>query len=448
MMNIRFFTLVLCSVIIFTTGCKKFLDVTPRGVVIPKLVAEYDGMLNATTITTSFPATLLYCTDDFQGLYTNTDQSASANTYYWREHINLDNEASPLVWGDAYRVIYNTNVIIQGVLNSEGADASKKQQVRAEALAVRANSYLDLLTVFAKAYNPATAANDAGLPWVTSTDVTATVPNRSSVKAVVDSMISNVITAATVLPEVNINKYRSTKYTAYGLLARIYLYIGDYANAGKYAELSLGAAHSIINLNSYTAITAAAGYPLADVNPEFLWQRSTTATVTFMLLSDSLKAFYNANDLRYTLFTVSNVNGINHTYANGRPNFGITFPEMYLTLAESHARAGKKDEAITLLNNLRKNRIKTAAYVALTASNANEALLLVLAERRREGAFSGTRWLDMKRLDREGRMPAVKRLNKDTKAEEEVLLPGSHRYTFQIPARVQMFNPGMELNPR
>src|SRR5690606_35483975 len=99
-----------------------------------------------------------------------------------------------------------------------------------------------------------------------------------------------------------------------------------------------------------------------------------------------------------------------------------------------------------IVNMVRQNRIKTAAYVDQTASSGEEALGLVLAERRRELAFSGLRWFDMKRLDREGRMPEVKRINPDTQEVYAVLTPGSANYTFEIPVRVQLFNPGMELN--
>jgi len=70
----------------------------------------------------------------------------------------------------------------------------------------------------------------------------------------------------------------------------------------------------------------------------------------------------------------------------------------------------------------------------------------VLAERRRELAFGGLRWFDMKRLDREGRIPEVQRINVTTAEVEATLPPHSPKYTFEIPVRVLNFNPGMERN--
>ncbi|MNT91731.1 SusD family protein [compost metagenome] len=99
-----------------------------------------------------------------------------------------------------------------------------------------------------------------------------------------------------------------------------------------------------------------------------------------------------------------------------------------------------------MVNKIRKARIKTASYQPLSAANAEAALTTVLAERRRELAYSGLRWMDMKRLDREGRMPEVVRIDKKTGEVLATLKPHGKGYTFQIPARVRKFSPQMEIN--
>ncbi len=43
-------------------------------------------------------------------------------------------------------------------------------------------------------------------------------------------------------------------------------------------------------------------------------------------------------------------------------------------------------------------------------------------------------------------MPEVKRINKENNQVEATLAPHSANYTFEIPVRVQLFNPEMELN--
>ncbi|WP_256001929.1 RagB/SusD family nutrient uptake outer membrane protein [Pedobacter deserti] len=429
---------------IVASSCKDFLEIKPKGIILPEKLSDYEGLLNAPSMTRTFPINLLDFTDDNLNTFEATVQSPTANGYYWRPILTMNEKASPDVWGPAYRSIYSANVIINGAGSATDGSDLQKQSVIAEALVVRANCYLELLTVFAKAYNPATAATDPGLPLVTSTDVNDKAPPRATLKATLDAIIADLKTAAESLPTTNINRYRATKYAAYGLLSRIFLYMGDFDNAETYTDMALQGTHSILNYNNYATYTL---MPVYDLNPEVLWQRAAVSgSPIFMLYSNDLKTYFDSNDIRYSFLTVTNNNGLGRASLPGVYNFGITYPEMHLTRAELLARDGKFNEAMTVINTLRKNRIRTAAYADQTASSAEEALTKVLAERRRELAYSGMRWFDMKRLDQEGGMPEVKRINPKTGVVEATLSPRSPNYTFEIPIRVSAFNPDMELN--
>ena len=60
--------------------------------------------------------------------------------------------------------------------------------------------------------------------------------------------------------------------------------------------------------------------------------------------------------------------------------------------------------------------------------------------------INGVRWFDMRRLDSEGLMPAVVRIDQ-SKNVIATLAPKSPRYTLQIPLNATIFNPGMSKNP-
>lgn len=436
-----FGALILFSVV----SCKDFLEVKPKGVILPEKLSDYENMLNSLTMTQTFPAALMYCTDDFYGEYSPIEQSMAANMFLWRQEIDINDQVSPIIWGQLYRVIYDANVIVNNAMKGTEATDQKRKEVLGEALLVRADAYFNLLTVFAKAYDPATAKNDPGLPLVTSSDVTGSTPPRAKLQVTLDTIVNNTLKAAEYLPPNNINRYRGTQAAAYGLLSRVYLYMADYPNAAKYAELGLKASHQLLNYNNYTSIRT---LPISDLNSEILWQRASDnySIPGQLLYSDDLKTYFNASDLRYSLLTITNSKGLNRGTPPGRANFGITFQELYLNAAEAAARDKNVQKAMDIVNKLRKVRIKTANYQDLTASNPEAALVIVLAERRRELAFSGQRWTDMKRLDKDGRMPEVIRLNKKTGAVLATLKPHSKEYTFQIPVRVRKFNPQMEIN--
>ena len=195
--------LLMCSFFIMMcafTGCDKFLDVKPKGILLPERVEDFEAMFNSPEMAMSFAEELLYCVDDYHEDFDAIIKTAQVNTYYWRKGMDVNIDENPAVWGGLYKSIYHANVIINKVLNAAEGTTAKKEALRAEALVVRADNYFTLLTIFAKAYDPATAASDPGLPLVTATDVTEKAPPRSSVQATLDTLLSNIQEALPSLP--------------------------------------------------------------------------------------------------------------------------------------------------------------------------------------------------------------------------------------------------------
>ncbi|MDD4639647.1 MAG: RagB/SusD family nutrient uptake outer membrane protein, partial [Bacteroidales bacterium] len=80
---------------------------------------------------------------------------------------------------------------------------------------------------------------------------------------------------------------------------------------------------------------------------------------------------------------------------------GPTVAEMYLIMAECHARLNQLPEAQTAVNTLRAKRINNTApanVINLTFSSKQDAITKILQERRRELAFV-QRWNDVRRLN-------------------------------------------------
>lgn len=437
--------ILLLTLIIGFTGCKKYLDITPKGVVIPEKISEYEGLLKSPTITQSFSSYMLYPTDELNTTFSKIDDNPTANAYFWKSQLNNEVESSPIIWGQTYRSIYNTNIIINKVMSSVDGTETKKKELLGEALAFRAAFYFDLLTIYAKAYNKATASSDPGLPFVTSIDVTETTPQRSSVQATLDVIIADLKVAETSLPAIAPGRARMNKYTAMGLLARIYLYMQDYPQAQRYAEKALAAPHRLLDYNDFFVIY---DLPISEVNPEVLWHRlpDDVAAVYYFTYSADLVNAYTPDDLRFQLYATDYGSG---EYYVGPPDFGtygMTFPELYLIKAEALIRNHHVNDGMDVLNTLREKRISIDTYEPSVAANEDEALALVWHERRLELAFKGTRWMDMKRLNELGKMPAVNRLEQGTGEVIETLPAKSPGYTFEIPGRVLLFNPGMTKN--
>lgn len=294
---------VIVAIALTVSGCNKYLDVKPKGIVIPEKLTDYEAILNSQTLNLTFPPALLYCTDEYYDEFDDINVTTAANAYYWRPGLDPSEKENPAVWGDLYKSIYHTNVIINNIDKVTDGTKQKRDQVRAEALLIRAECYYYLMGIFAKAYNPATAATDLGVPLVTSTNVTDKVPPRSSVQEVMETILGDIHDAVPHLPTHNLNKYRPTVYGAYGMLSRIYLYMGDYEKSSEYAEKALEAQHAWVKFYDYVDVFE---MPETELLPEVIWMRagSDYSVPTFMLLSDELRVLYQPNDLRFTMLTI------------------------------------------------------------------------------------------------------------------------------------------------
>ena len=152
-------------ILITIVSCNKFLEVKPKGVVLPEKLADYEAMLNSPTLIETYPSQALYCNDDMQGEFSASDRSAKSNAYYWRPQLDISAEVSPSVWGQLYHSIYDANVIINYAGKSTEGTDQRKREVLGEAMAIKADCYFSLLTMYAKAYNPGEASADPGVPF-------------------------------------------------------------------------------------------------------------------------------------------------------------------------------------------------------------------------------------------------------------------------------------------
>jgi hypothetical protein len=83
------------------------------------------------------------------------------------------------------------------------------------------------------------------------------------------------------------------------------------------------------------------------------------------------------------------------------------------------------------LNTLLSNRWNSS-FVPRTAANAAEALAIILTERRKELPFRGTRWTDLRRLNKDSRF-AKTLIRPMNTISYTPLAPGDVRYTLLIP---------------
>jgi hypothetical protein len=298
-------------------------------------------------------------------------------------------------------------------------------------------------------YNKSSAETSPGIALRLSSDATKAT-KRTTVEKSWQQVISDLKTAAHLLPVTNFPLTRPSRVAALAWLANVNLNMSQFEQAEKYADSCLRLDSTLMDFNSLSATNT---FSFSRFNPEVIFQSVInypgTLTYTHYTLDSVLYASYDTNDLRRSLYFRSNgpgTVGFTGSYDGSKEPFnGIATDEVYLVKAECAARNGHADVAMNFLNKLLVKRYVSGTFIPLTAASADEALQIVLNERRKELILRGRRWFDLRRLNQEERFAKV--LVRMENGTSYTLPPNDSRYTFQIPEAV-LSTTGIEPNVR
>lgn len=451
--NIKSILLVI-AVSLLLGSCSKYLDTVPQGKIIPTSVGDFQNLLQDEKTMSKGFQNPLYIVDDVyfpdEVYNSRVNKPFATNGYAWIKPLYAVNE-NDQDWRWLYSQIWTCNYILERVDDAplDGLSEEARSNVKAQALASRATSYLFLVNLYGKHYDPATAASDLAVPMLTSTDLDQSPP-RSSVQEVYDFIFSDLDQASNLFTydEADIN-YKPSKSAIYGLRARIALLMEDWDVASENAQKVLDIKNDLWDYNDYIDVTPTTILRASHAvnNIEGVFTRSnywfyTSVRIFTTYIADDLLQLFAEDDLRIQFFGTyeSQYDSYNYNlywYAE----VGITVPEMYLIIAEANARAGNVDDAMTALNTIRVNRIDAATYVPETAVDATDALNIVLIERRKELMFTGLRWLDQRRLIKTGDFTTT--VSRTLNGTTLYLEPTPENYIINIPEDIKNFNPNI-----
>ena len=434
-------------------SCSKYLDEKPdQKLAVPSTLKDFQAILDYYSRVNQFsPGAGEASADNYY--LTTTDYNAMTTDlerrlYTWQNDFVL--KTFPNDWAYSWDNVFRSNTVLDNIniVQRTPANAGDWDNIKGQALVLRAECMLQVAFVWCKAYDSTTAAADLGLPLRLSSDFNQ-VSVRASVEDTYKSILTDLTQAVPLLPNTPLHVMRFAKPAAYALLARTCLSMRQYEKARRYADSCLQMYNTLID---YNTLSASASFPFARFNSEVIWENfcflheqlySSNARIDSNLYNS-----YGLNDLRRTLFFKSNNNGsyaFKGSYEGGDNLFsGLATDEIYLIRAECKARTGDKVAAMSDLNTLLAKRYKAGLFVPLTAVDAATALSIILNERRKELFFRCLRWADIKRLNKEG---ANITLQRNINGQLYTLPPNDPRYALPIPEDIINLS-GMQQNPR
>ena len=426
------------------------------------LFGVYDGLQDAEFLG---GRALIY--SDIRSDDTNQNSTFFGNAPRYQQ-LSTDGIAQN-AWAGGYRTIFTANSFIQNLAaNQDKVSAEVAAQYTAEAKFVRALSLFTLVNLFAQPYNFTPDASHPGVViQLTAPTSGAEAFNessllaRSSVKEVYDQVIKDLIEVTPALPATSDDPFarvaRATKGAAQALLARVYLYKGDYANAAATSKLVIDSGLYSLNADPATPFTSyttaesifSVAMNLQD-NPNTnnaIGQHygiDARGDIGITGYTEIPVSIFPADDKRRSAELISiDSNGIPYTnkfttVANWVPI--VRYPEVLLTRAEALAQTtGVTSEAVGLLNQVR-DRSKgasTASYTVDSFASKQDLIDAILVERRLELAFEGFRLYDLLRYKKG--VPAHDGL--------PAIAYGDDKLIFPIPNRDVLLNTKLVQNP-
>lgn len=442
-------------------SCKKYLDAKPdQRLSTPSTLSDLQAILDNYNVMNQGMSWTNNFTDEYYFNYSDWQTLPQIAQFYqdgyiWSPEIYID-AGGPDDWVIQYRTIFYANTVLDNLQKIQAKSSPvTSSNIKGEALFFRAYCFFELAQLYSKQYDSSTASSDLGIVLRLTSDF-----NTPSVRASVQETYTQILNdlndaltllSPTVLPNSSANKTRPNLVSTYGLLARVYLQMGNYSMAMKMATNCLNLYNSLMDYNTIPSNF----YAFTRFNDEVIYYTNDggASMNSFdywnALVDSSLVNLYGNNDLRKNLFFQDNGNGAFFYEGSYNGDFslftGIATDEIYLIRAECYARLGNVSSAMNDLNSLLQKRFSNGTFVPDSASTQNEALSQILLERRKELINRGRRWSDLKRLNKESGFAVT--LKRVLNGQTYSLLPNDLRYEMVIPKQVITLS-NITQNPR
>lgn len=420
--------LALAAIMAFTVSCKDFVTIplgggkigaeevfTSDAVAESALLGVYAATFDQSSSNILYP---MFFADELAGSATNSYVVLQENTY--------DETQGGWFLELYYNTIYRANTIIEGCAASTQVSQAKKQQLTGEAKFMRAYSHFLLTNLYGE------------IPLILTSDVrvSSMLPN-TSIEKLYESIIGDLKEAYDLVSETypSTERIRINKAACAAMLARVYLYHGDWSLAETEASKAIA--------KSDYELVADLNQIFKKGSKEVIWQlwlnegyHAMASTITpsggaaawwalpalvgDIEQGDNRKAAWLAPDTNSRYYFKKYKNTGTTTGTAAEYNVQLRLGEMYLIRAEARARQEKVTGQNSAASDL--NVIRNRAGLGATGATTLATMLTAIEHERRIELMGEPfhRWFDLKRT---GRASAVLGAQKQTWDDRAVLLP-------------------------
>jgi hypothetical protein len=352
------------------------------------------------------------------------------------------------------------NPVLLMIDNATG-DRALADRLKAEALVLRAHFHYLAVNLHAKAYDPATAAEDGGVPYVKEGALLSVPREKHTVQQVYDYILADLQAARELdaLPDRPANPTRVSKAFAHAVEARARVSIRDFPGAATAAAAALAIQNTVEDHRD----NLAPGFDIFGTPGDYFNRPEMQspediffATYDYLLFdtpTPELIATFDPGSI--FLQTVANLGPDEGEMIYGLPGVSVLFAEtvyfnatglstvdMYLIQAECKLRAGDVTAAMEILNNIWQKR--NDPYTPLLATTTAEAFAALKRVARTENWYGPKHFIDLKRWNTEPAYATT--LRKTLLGVTYSLPPDSPLWIFPFPQNATAYNPNLTQN--
>lgn len=392
-------------------SCDGFLDQKPnKSILVPETVSEFEALIDNFDRMNLSPVLPFIYADDYWTTQSNWNNFVPwvQNAYTWSNDPYLPND-SPLDFSILYRKIFTANVVLDRISENPDWKVEDINRLKAKALFWRGHGYYELAVLLLPIPDKQGDSDEVKIPYKSKGALEERTEWKSA-SQLFPLILADLNEAVGLLPVQTQYPTQPSRFAGHALLARIYLYLGNFDLAQFHAEQVIKGDFTFLD---YSKLNMQAPFPVSLFNSETIFftnmaAQSTVSGNNVAFIHPDLIKTYQSNDLR-SGFLVRNAAGntfFKGSYISRQDVFsGIALDEIFLILSETNVRLGRVQEGINLLNQLLKTRFRN--FTPYVASSNTLALDWVLDARRKSLLFRGQRWADLKRLSLLNSVPQV-----------------------------------------
>lgn len=274
--------LTLAATLGLTTGCSDFLDTNSsvntsdqvalaNTAGLQKILTSaykqlYFNTQGSDRVYAGLPGLQMYVDLGGADILCHTNMGGNQLSAYRYEPIKTQTSGlSDAIWSMMYKIINQTNIIIDNIPAAQGSEA-EKNQILGQAKAIRAICYFHLIQNYQQTYT--IAKDKPGVILRLSSTGEQSLP-RSTVQACYDQIIQDFSDAKSLLANYNrTDEWFINEDVVCGHLARVYLVMNDWTKALEEATEIYNKYPTLMSKNEYRS-----GFDdvITSSNPEVIW---------------------------------------------------------------------------------------------------------------------------------------------------------------------------------